>query len=75
VQNLPALRPNQVYACWYNEPGTNKWITAGSIRGSGNFVMTSAADPLVFTVMKIIVQQSGNPRPTGKVVLTGTARP
>ena len=73
VRGLKSLGPGQVYECWYNRPGTGQWITAGSFRKSGSFVMTSAADPHVYTVMKIILEQAGDPRPTGKPVLSGRA--
>ena len=73
VRGLRSLGPGQVYECWYNRPGTGQWITAGSFGKSGSFVMTSAADPRVYTVMKIFLEQAGDPRPTGMLVLSGRA--
>jgi hypothetical protein len=72
VRGLKPLGPGQVYACWYKQPRSTNWITAGSFKRNGSYVMTSAADPSHYTRMKIILERAGDPSPQGLgTVLTG----
>ncbi len=80
VRGLKDLGPGWLYECGYTIPGQHKWITAGSFAigrsGSGNFAMTSAADPQKFTTMQIMAERLGDFRPSdGRVILTGKPVP
>ncbi len=79
VRGLKDLGPGWLYECGYTIPGQHKWITAGSFmigrNGGGNFAMTSAADPQLFTTMQIRAERLGDFRPAdGRLILSGTLR-
>jgi len=82
VSNLPVPGPGQFYECWYagpgNRPGHLELVTAGTFTvnnsGSHTFSMWSAADPAVFKIMQITLEQPGDASQHGKVILSGIAR-
>jgi hypothetical protein len=75
VHGLKSLGPGSVYECGYSQSGTSsQWITAGSFSSSGSHVMMSAANPHMFTVMKIYLERAGDFNPAdGTLVLSGKA--
>lgn len=59
LRNLPPLRANQYYECWYlrspSDPPSDA-ITGGSFTSgssTGNFIMNSAADPRNYKITEI----------------------
>jgi len=79
VMHLPKLKGGQFFECWYTKSaassGQPEPVTAGTFSGSdGSFTMWTAADPSIFKVMEITLQQAGAANPPGTVILSGTAQ-
>jgi hypothetical protein len=79
VRHLTHHDPDPWYECWYISRDDRQAVSAGTFlvppRGSGTFVMTSAADPRDFQTMEITIQTpNGDGALQRKIVLIGQAR-
>jgi hypothetical protein len=82
VTNLPVLRGQDYYECWYVRPGRAgrpaQYASAGTFvvgnGGSRTFSMTSGVDPHEFPRMEIHAESPGATSPQGPAILTGTVR-
>lgn len=80
LKNLPPLKGNEYYECWYlrsPQGPPSDAITGGSFTAATSnrtFTMTSAADPSRYKIMEIAIQHAGDSDRPGTVILRGTAQ-
>lgn len=78
LKNLPPLKGNEYYECWYlrsPQGPPSDAITGGSFTAATSnetFTMTSAADPSRYKIMEIAIQHPGDSGRPGTVILRGT---